>query len=106
MSFDDVIRTDDVETQLIVTMATIVNEVETAKDISGATTKELDIQKPNGEILDPVTATFLTDGTDGILTYTTATAIFDTIGRWKVRGVITTSSQILHGSWTGFTVAE
>ena len=106
MSFDDFIRVGNVGTLLICTVTKIVNGVEQAVDLSGTTARQIEIQKPNGERLDPVTATFLTDGVDGKIQYTDTTGIFDVAGRWKIRGIAITNTVILQGSWFGFPCDE
>jgi len=106
MSFDDFIRVGNVGTILICTVTRIVGGVEQAVDLSGTTKVEIELQKPNGERLTPITASFLTDGTDGKITYTDNTGLFTVAGRWKIRGIATTGSVILQGSWFGFPVDE
>lgn len=106
MSFDDFIRVGNVGTVLICTVTRIVNGVEQAVDLSGTTEVQIEIQKPSGERLTPFTATFLTDGTDGVITYTDNTGIFDVAHRWKIRGIAITGAVIFQGSWFGFSVDE
>lgn len=66
----------------------------TLVDISGATTKQLIFKKPSGDKLTK-SASFYTDGTDGILTYTTVSGDLDEIGTWKLQGYVVLAS----GSW-------
>ncbi len=106
MSFDDLVRVGNVGTLLICTVTRVVNSVEQAVDLSGTTAIQMEIQKPSGERLTPVVATFLTDGTDGKIQYTDNTGIFDQAGRWKIRGIAITGTVILKGSWFGFPVDE
>lgn len=106
MSFDDFIRVGNVGTLLIATVTKIVGGVEVAVDVSGTTEVQMEIQKPSGERQDPVTATFLTDGTDGKIQFTDNVGIFDVAGRWQIRGISITGSVILQGSWFGFFVDE
>lgn len=56
-------------------------------DISSASTKQLIFQKPNGDKLTK-DGSFYTDGTDGILQYTTEEGDIDTDGLWKLQGYI------------------
>jgi hypothetical protein len=63
-------------------------------DISGATTKNIIFCKPDGTKATKA-GTFTTDGTDGILQYTTVTGDLNIQGVWKIQGFITTTS----GSW-------
>ena len=106
MSFDDFIRIGNVGTVLICTVTKIVNGAEEAVDVSGTTEVQIEVQKPNGERLDPFTASFTTDGTDGKIIYVDSTGIFDVAGRWKIRGIAITGTIILQGSWFGFPVDE
>lgn len=57
------------------------------KDISTATTKQLIFKKPSGEILTK-TASFFTDGTDGIITYTSVSGDLNEIGTWEFQGFV------------------
>lgn len=52
-------------------------------NISGATTKTLYFNKPDNTTTSK-TASFYTDGTDGIVSYTTETDFLDTIGIWEI----------------------
>ena len=106
MGFDDLIRIGNVGTVIVCTITKVVNNVETAVNVSGATLVQIELQKPNGERLTPITASFLTTGVDGKIWYTDNTGIFTVSGRWKVRGISTTGSVILQGSWYGFSVDE
>ncbi|KKM88866.1 hypothetical protein LCGC14_1254450 [marine sediment metagenome] len=106
MSFDDFIRVGNTGTILICTVTRIVGGAEVAVDLSGTTSVQIEVQKPNGERLTPFTAAFLTDGVDGKITFTDSTGIFDVAGRWKIRGISITGAIKLQGSWFGFPVDE
>ena len=106
MSFDDFIRVGNVGTVIICTVTRIVNGAEEAVDLTGTTETQMELQKPNGKRLDPITASFVTDGTDGKIFVVDSTGVFDVAGRWKVRGIAITGSNILQGSWFGFPVDE
>ena len=106
MSFDDFIRVGNVGTVLFCTVTKIVSGAEVAVDVSGTTEVQIEVQKPNGERLTPFTASFVTDGTNGQITFVDSTGIFDVAGRWKVRGIAITGTVILQGSWFGFPVDE
>ena len=60
----------------------------TVVDISATTTKQLIFGKPCGAASVTKTASFYTDGTDGILQYTTESGFLDTIGIWTVEAYI------------------
>jgi hypothetical protein len=107
MSFDDFIHVGQIGTILNTTVTKIVSDVETPVDLSTTSTCEIELQKPDGTLLSPFTATFVTDGTDGQITYTDMTGVFDVTGRWMIRGVINYASGAkFMGSWTGFSVDE
>jgi hypothetical protein len=63
-------------------------------DISGATVKNIIFCKPDDTTVTQA-GTFTTDGTDGLLKYTTVTGDLDIRGLWKIQGFITTTD----GSW-------
>lgn len=63
-------------------------------DISSATIKEIHFGKPNGELLIG-TAEFITDGTDGLIKYTTLADDLDIDGNWHLQAYIVMST----GSW-------
>ena len=72
-------------------------------DISSATLKQLVFKKPNGNKLTK-TAAFVTDGTDGKITYTTISGDIDIIGTWKLQGIITIGSNIFNSEIKSFKV--
>jgi hypothetical protein len=57
-------------------------------DISAATATDFLIRKPDGSLL-TVAADFYTDGTDGVLTYTTVEGDTDAAGLYKFQAKIT-----------------
>ena len=64
-------------------------EDDTDKDISGyTTTKQIVLKSPSKKIVTK-TASFKTDGTDGILTCTLADGDVDEVGEWKIQARIT-----------------
>ena len=64
-----------------------------AADISSYTTaQQMIFTDPEGNEGAAVTAAFKTDGTDGIITYTIPSGLFDAAGNWTVRGRVTTGS--------------
>lgn len=67
----------------------------TILDISAATTKEMIFKKPDGTKLTKA-GTFVTDGSDGILRYTTISGDLDQAGWWEVEGHVITPG----GEWT------
>lgn len=65
-----------------------------AIDISSATTKTISFEKPNG-VMVTQTGVFFTDGTDGILQYTTVADDIDEGGMWRIQGFVDL------GVWSG-----
>lgn len=62
---------------------TVVDETDTAIDLSGATTKDVLLKPPNGGALKTFAGAFVDDGTDGELEYVTALAAdLDVAGTW------------------------
>lgn len=79
-----------------------VKEDDVAVDISAATNTEFLIRKPDGTLL-TVAADFYTDGTDGILTYTTVEGDTDIVGIYKFQARITLGG-VFSTSWATFKV--
>lgn len=64
-------------------------------DVSSATTKEIFFRKPDGTTVLTKAAEFKTDGTDGIIQYTTILDDLDSVGGWKIQGHVILST----GEW-------
>lgn len=77
------VRKDDVAVQFVLT----IQEDSVAVDVSGATTKEITIQKPSGTSTD-YTASFFTDGTEGKIYYTSVLGDLDESGLYKIQGKV------------------
>ncbi len=76
-------------------LTTTIKDGTSIVDISGATTKDIILGKPDGTSLTNA-GTFTTDGTDGKIYYTTILNDLDQIGWWKIQGYIVSSSG---GEW-------
>lgn len=87
ISFDAIVG--DIGTTFKVT----ITESGAVLNISGATTKEIKLQKPDGTTLTK-TASFFTDGSDGIITYDSIDGDLSIKGLWKIQGSI-----VLTGTW-------
>ena len=72
-------------------------------DISSASTKQLKFKKPSGELLTKA-GTFFTDGTDGILTYTSVSGDIDECGRWELQAFLVLGSSSYHSDVAKFRV--
>lgn len=71
---------------------TVKDEDSSVVNLSSASTKEILIEKPDTTVLTK-TASFTTDGTDGLIEYNTISGDIDTIGKYKIQGKV-----ILSGS--------
>lgn len=89
-----------------------ITEDDATVDISTATAKEIILKSPSG-VSKTRTASFYTDGTDGILTYTTidavvgppaVTADIDEVGEWEIQARVTFSSGKFHTTTAKFVV--
>lgn len=74
----------------------VYNEDGTAADISEATVKQFKLTKPSGATV-TVNVSFTTDGSDGLLRYTTSDEI-DQYGSWRIRAYLE-----FGGGWAGHT---
>jgi len=64
-------------------------------DVSTSTSKTIKFKKPGGSVI-LRQASFVTNGTDGLLKYTTVVGDIDMTGRWYVQAVITLPG----GTWS------
>jgi hypothetical protein len=69
---------------------TIVDTDGDAIDVSTASVKYIYFRKPDGTLVKE-TAAFYTDGSDGIIQYTSVSGDIDTIGDWQVQGYVETT---------------
>ena len=59
----------------------------TVINLAAAIVKTIKLRKPSGVVVEK-TAGFFTDGTDGIITYTTILSDLDAAGRWTIQAYI------------------
>ena len=85
MAVTNIVHDDDFGFVITVTFISRVTGL--ALDISGATTRRIDIRNTRTGVVNQNAATFVTDGTDGQLQYTTVAADFADVGLWEVQGV-------------------
>lgn len=78
------VHLDDIGTVFIITINECTNGVSTVLDISAASTMELSFKKPSG-VVDIHSAVFVTDGTDGQISYTIQSGDLDEVGEWKIQ---------------------
>ena len=84
------IRKNDIGTVIYGTIA----DASGAVDISGATTKQIILLKPDGTSIQE-DASFVTDGTDGQLSYTIQSGDLNVCGTWRIQWLIILTS----GTW-------
>lgn len=94
------IHVDDIGT---VFKATIKDEDGVVVDVSAASTMELVYRKPDGTAV-VQTAVHTTDGTDGVIQYTTVDGDMDTEGEWRVQGFVVIATSEFHSDVHRFRV--
>jgi hypothetical protein len=77
------LRIGDVGTPFKIT----VYDVDGVVNLSSCTSKKIYLEKPSGETLEK-TASFLTDGSDGIIQYLTIQGDIDEVGTWQIQAKI------------------
>ena len=93
MSAVDTIQAGDIGTIVRLT----IEDCGTAVDVSSASTKQIIFQSPTqGDASVTQTASFFTDGTDGIIEYALIADDVDTAGTWRVQGKVVMPS----GTWS------
>lgn len=95
------VHKSDIGTVFVVT----VKDGGSALDISGATTKEIFFQVPDGTTLTK-TAAFTTDGTNGKIQYTTISGDLSVTGQWKLQAHVINASGEWRSDLSPFTVHE
>ena len=74
-----------------------------ALDISSADTIQIVFKKPSGTSVTK-TATFTTDGSDGLIQYIIVDGDLDEIGSWKTQAVVTIGAYVWHSEYETFKV--
>ncbi len=77
----------------------------TIVDISSTNNKEFTFQKPDASSL-AVSGVFLTDGTDGIMQYTTVDGDLNQAGNWQIQGKVFFTSSVWNTSIHKFKVHD
>lgn len=99
MACETEVHLDDIGFRLIATFVEDGADV----DISTATAKSIVLRSPSGDI-STHTASFLTDGTDGVVYYATVAGDLNEVGIWKIQGVISIGGGTYHSNITSFKV--
>lgn len=99
MTINTTIQKDDIGTDFDITFL----EAGSAVDISGATTKQLIFRAPDA-VTSAKAGTFITDGTNGQLRYTTIADDIDEAGHWHIQGKIINASGTFYSSIEDFYV--
>lgn len=89
----------------VVFTITIVDDNGAVIDISSFTDFKMKFELPDRST-QSFTATLVTTGEDGKITYTTETGLFDLIGVYKVQGWVSDGSQIFSTREAEFVVLE
>ena len=85
-----------------------INDTDTdsAADVSAYTTSQhVEIKDPSGNTATK-TASFVSDGSDGQVTYTLVENDIDEAGLWHVRAKVVSGSAVLYSEWESADVAE
>lgn len=80
-----------------------VKYLDTAQDISSATTKKIKLKSPSGTVTEH-TADFVVDGTDGQIHFVCATDTLDAEGVWHIQGYIEIGALAFHTALIPFEV--
>lgn len=96
------IHLGDIGTVLEVTVKN--SETKAAEPINTATIKQILIRSPSG-VTKTNTAEFKTDGTDGVLQYTTIADDLDEQGVWELQAYVVTPTFTNHSSIDTFVVS-
>jgi len=99
MSCNTDIRVGDIGISFKVT----IEDCDSIVDISAATTKQILLYKPDGSVLTK-TASFFTDGTDGILKYSTISGDIDIAGFWRIEAYVVLGSSEYYSEIARFRV--
>ena len=86
------------------TLTVIDTDTDSAADVSAYTTSQELVLKDPDDNEATVTASFDTDGSDGVVTYTVADGDIDEAGVWHVRVKLTSGTSVLRSEWKSFTV--
>jgi len=105
MAIIEEVHLNDIGTNILVTVKdTDANGVTTALDISATTARSIILKKPSGTLLTKA-ASFVTDGTDGKIQYTTIAGDINEAGAWKLQVQVTFSaSSVFKSSVESFKV--
>lgn len=74
-------------------------------DISAASIRGMLLKKPDGTLV-TLAANFVTDGTDGLIEFTTLAGTFNIPGRWTIQGHIVSGGSDWHSTTDNFKVLE
>lgn len=84
---------------------TVKDEDDAVVDVSSASTKDILIEKPDASVLTK-TSSFTTDGTDGIIEYSTISGDIDAIGKYKIQGKVILSGSTYYTDVKTFVVKD
>jgi hypothetical protein len=98
----DAINKDDYGYTLELTV--IDTDTDSAADVSGYTTSQSVVLKDPTDTEATKSASFKTDGSDGIVQYTVADGDIDAAGVWHIRVKLVSGSATLRSEWKTFEV--
>ena len=96
------IRKNDIGT---IFYGTILDQDSSVVDLSAATTKQIKLLRPDGTSVEE-DASFQTDGTDGILEYTTVSGNLSICGVWKIQWYVVLSGSTWRTDMKTFNVYD
>lgn len=103
MSLNTVLQVNDAGINIIVTV--MQQDDTTVEDLSAATSKVIYLGRPDGSLISG-NASFVTDGTDGKISYLTQTSDLNLIGIYKVQASYVVSGNIKHTDKDQFVVSS
>lgn len=87
----------------VVLQATIVDQDGNAVDLSGASAVDFFLLAPDG-VPQPVAASFVSNGMDGLIQYVTTEDDLTERGLWQIQAQITFGTQVIRSRWAAFNV--
>jgi len=98
----DAINKDDYGYTIELTMKD--TDTDTASDISAYSTSQHFVLKSPSDVETTHSASFKTDGSDGVVEYTVSSGDIDAAGTWHIRIKAASGSAMLRSEWKAFEV--
>jgi len=87
----------------VVLRITLVDDAGDPIDISTASVTQIKLRAPDDDVL-TLPASFLTDGTDGVIQYITQAGVLDVPGTWKYQAYVVQTSLTRHSDIAWITI--